>query len=128
MPRMKILVNGCYGGFSISDEARDEYKRRTGDSPTYDHDTNRYDPVLIQIYEEFGSERFSGFLADICVKTIDEIYKDYHTIDEYDGIESINIDYAGYEKNTLIYRIKMILLSATLSNEQKILQISNLVN
>ena len=126
MGPMKILINGCYGGFGISDEAKAEYKRRTGEKLPY-CDDNRYNPILIQIREEFGRTQFSGHCASICIETIDEIYKDYHTINEYDGIESIEIDYAGYERDNLIYKIKMILRS-TIPNEQKILEISNLVD
>lgn len=128
MGPMKILINGCYGGFGISDEAKAEYERRTGEKISYDCDNdNRYNPILIQIREEFGRDRFSGDYASIHIKTIDEIYKDYYTINEYDGIESIEIDYAGYERDNLIYKIKMILRS-TIPNEQKILEISNLVD
>ena len=50
---MKILINRCYGGFGISDEALKLYKQKV---PLYEYDNGyhieRTDPILIEIFEK----------------------------------------------------------------------------
>jgi D-mannonate dehydratase len=76
----KIAVNRCYGGFSLSEEARKllgaEYSHWFGE---------RDDPRLIEVIEQLGVEKASGALADI---EIVEIPDDVEwQIEEYDGKE-----------------------------------------
>ena len=112
---MKIEINKCYGGFSLSPAGCYAYARRKGitlyedkqysymtiyytqpkdedvkfTSYSYfsDRDIERNDPALIETIEELGSEA-SGNLASLKVVEIpDDV--DWE-IDEYDGIEWVD--------------------------------------
>lgn len=103
----KVVINACYGGFSLSDDAIREYLRRTGrewteeqsefsllgtlfhvigDEDWYDRDLDRADPVLVAIVEEMG-EAANGSCANLEIRELPKgtLYR----IDEYDGYESI---------------------------------------
>ena len=94
---MKVVINRCYGGFSLSKEAWDSYAKSKGMetgqwSPwgyyeklsTYDLD--RHDPVLVDIVEQLG-EKANGRCASLDVVEIpDDV--DY-VVEEYDGKEWI---------------------------------------
>jgi hypothetical protein len=84
---MKIVINDCYGGFSLSDEATKEYEKRTGKTEVYSRDIPRDDKTLVEIVEEWG-ERANGSCAELSVKEIpDDVSWE---IDEYAGIETIH--------------------------------------
>lgn len=103
---MKVVINGCYGGFSLSDEAFELYLERKGlkfrkeksehfsligydyysENGFYlgDRDIERNDPVLVGVVEELG-EKANGRCASLKVVEIpDEVE---WTICEYDGNE-----------------------------------------
>lgn len=100
---MKIVINKCYGGFGLSDEAVREYARRAGieletrksrygpwtdftlngDYWSY-RDIERTDPILVSVVEEMG-EAANGSCADLSVIEIPDDVE--WKIDEYDGIE-----------------------------------------
>ena len=52
---MKVVINGCYGGFSLSDEALDYLGIPGGSRYTYDND--RTNPKLVECVEKLGTER-----------------------------------------------------------------------
>jgi len=86
---MKVVYNGCYGGFSISPEAVARYWEIKGTEASYDwynRDVERDDPVLVQVVEELG-ERASGSFAKLLITDVPSGTK--WRIDEYDGHESI---------------------------------------
>lgn len=88
----KVVYNACYGGFSISDEARALYQQITGVEITiYGHKGNgsynpvaRHDPALVQVVEQLG-ERASTRYSQLKIATVSGPYR----IDEYDGIETV---------------------------------------
>ena len=93
----KILINTDVGGFSLSLEAKELYLKEKGFSYTVEKTNGawceyvilppeinrtlylllRDDPVLIRIFEQIGSERFS---ADYCTVKIVEIPDDVQWI------------------------------------------------
>ena len=83
---MKIVINTCYGGFSLSPEAEQLYKERKGitDPNWYYWDVERNDPVLVQIVEEMGSAA-EGSYAELTIVDIPEDVE--WTVQEYDGNE-----------------------------------------
>lgn len=83
---MKIVINKCYGGFSLSDEALSLYNERTGANITYGgREMDRSNPDLIAVIEQLGLAKSSGSLAELEIIDIpDDIEWD---IEEYDGIE-----------------------------------------
>lgn len=82
---MKIVINTCYGGFSLSDKA---VKDLGCESPyAYTYYNMRTAPELIELIEEKGSEYCSGSMAQLEVVEIPDNIDWY--IDHYDGIETI---------------------------------------
>lgn len=81
---MKIVLNKCFGGFSLSDYAADLLDV----NPHCDPEEIRYDVQLIAYLEAFGTNRISGKYAELKVIEIPDNYTDYE-IDDYDGIERI---------------------------------------
>lgn len=87
---MKVLINRCYGGFSISDEAKNLYKERSGVNGYVSSycDELRDDPILINIVEELG-ERANGSASKLMVVDVPGHYQ--YQIEDYDGIETIHL-------------------------------------
>ena len=98
---MKVVINKCYGGFSVSEECakrmaelgHEEAKREVGrgDRSWYGYictdDIERADPILVQVIEEIGSERASGSCASLEIVNIPDGV-DFE-ICSYDGLEHI---------------------------------------
>jgi hypothetical protein len=101
----KVVINRCYGGFSLSRAAVLRAREISGDpkwgGPTilgdvcengthvnYDYgvinEIPRHDPVLVQVVEELGS----AASREISKLIIEEVYGPYR-IHEYDGMERI---------------------------------------
>lgn len=106
---MKVVINDCYGGFSISDAAclrlrelgnqcaKDEvmvgekYKDSSVVRDAFTRDSNcrdikRDDPQLIQVIGELG-EKANGRCAELKVIEIPDGIQ--WEVDEYDGLEKI---------------------------------------
>ena len=109
----KIVLNGCYGGFGLSDAAYVRYAEIAGltlypekindwtryylepkvegqedarRKTLYDDDLERTDPVLVQVVEELGKKSW-GSCAQLY---IEEMPKGTHyQIHEYDGVENL---------------------------------------
>lgn len=80
----KIVYNGCYGGFGLSDEAKKLYSKLSGKGFS-EWSTPRHCPFLVQVVETLGCDA-NGFCAHL------EIYEteaNKYRIDEYDGSESV---------------------------------------
>jgi hypothetical protein len=74
----KVVINTCFGGFSISEEAL-EWLRENGGC---DYDI-RHDPLLVKCVETLG-ERAWGGSAELKVV---EISQPLYRVGEYDGKE-----------------------------------------
>ena len=79
---MKIVVNKCFGGFNVSDEAA----RVLGLSDRY-HIVNRSDKRLIKMVEE-DADKASGQSAKLRVVEIPDNATDWE-LNDYDGRETI---------------------------------------
>jgi len=128
---IEVLYNRCYGGWGISEKAVELYNLRNENSnplTTLDSDDLcRHDPILIQIYHELGKE-FNDTYARIQIKKIPKIYENYYYIRDYDGLESVNIDYTNYNKlNAVCNKIKEILQS-TDDNTIKINEMTDFIS
>lgn len=92
----KVVINNCYGGFSLSEEAS-EYLNERYDmniNPEYgflpyspsDGYIPRHDKRLVEVVETLGEERASGSCSELVIV---EISTPCYRIDEYDGMESV---------------------------------------
>lgn len=81
---MKVVINRCYGGFGLSENARKRYEELSG-THLEDYDTpGRSDSNLVQVVEELGSAA-NGNYAKL---KIVEIPNDVEfSIEDYDGME-----------------------------------------
>lgn len=81
-----VVINTCYGGFSLSLRAEKEYKALAGitDPNWYSRDIARDDPYLVKIVRELGM----GANGDHANLKIVEIPGDVKwQVEEYDGNE-----------------------------------------
>ena len=122
---IEVLLNDCYGGWSISNKALQLYKlRKTNNSSNYVR--RRSDPLLIQIYKELGNEFDGEKYSKTGIEKIPKKYENYYFISEYDGLETVEIDYTKYEMDNLKKNIKEILDNNSIDNDEKINQLKNI--
>jgi len=81
----KIVINTCFGGFSLSDEAHKEL-RKVKDFEWLD-DVKRDDPNLVAIVERLGVAANGRFAELKVVEIPDDVTSWY--IHEYDGREHV---------------------------------------
>ena len=81
----KIVINGCYGGFCISDDALKYYNKLSGKSLNTCSNIPRHDPFLVQVVEEMGKNAD----RDVSALVVLDIDEDKYYIEEYDGKEYI---------------------------------------
>jgi hypothetical protein len=83
----KLVINKCYGGFSLSKRALNALALMKGVevNDVWEHELPRYDPDLVKIVEHLGAEA-SGDCADLEVVTIPGRR---FRIREYDGYERV---------------------------------------
>lgn len=86
MKTIKVLYNGCIGGYSLSVAAVKELQHRYGWKSTTNRFESRHDPRIVALYEEKGSEWFSGENAKV---EMVEIQADGYKINERYGKEDI---------------------------------------
>lgn len=104
---MKLLMNVCYGGYGLSDEAIELWAKKKnivltkktleygdyhyyveGDKIISGHDIDRDDPTIIEVFEELGSERTSGDHGQLSLVELPDGCE--YDLTEYDGWESIS--------------------------------------
>ena len=98
---MKVVYNTCYGGFTLSEEGVrfmadrgnkdciqliEEGRAADGWSMYDECDTPRHDALLVIAVETLGSERASGFCAELDIHTLKG---NRYVIHEYDGVETV---------------------------------------
>lgn len=115
---MKVVINKCFGGFSLSEaaakacieagmtcstdwDAKADF--RIDESPKYGmsryyaprHDDKafRTHPIVVEVIERLGAEICSGSCAQLAIVDIPFSGTDGWHIDEYDGQERIAADH-----------------------------------
>lgn len=85
----KVVINVCYGGFSLSEEASEILRDQGIDiDPCYGYlpdDVPRHDKRLVEVVEKLGDKANARFSK----LNVVEIYSSIYRIDEYDGWESV---------------------------------------
>lgn len=82
--KLEVVINTCYGGFSLSDEAVELYTKITGETPDKYY-IERHDPALVEVVKSLGS-RANGLHAKLQVVELTFEYD----IDYYDGKETVS--------------------------------------
>lgn len=146
MSTFPCLINQCHGSFSFSNEAMELYKkalkkmckdgegcksvnRTRGGGPNCKNNrcggcnyispysrNLRYDSLMIDIFKDIGSKRMSGSCSELVLEEIPIEYKKYHSIDEYDGYETLKL-------NTEVLVLDLIKDLSTKNNYKDILDI-----
>jgi hypothetical protein len=82
----RIVINNCYGGFGLSDEACRRYKELAGitDPDWSYYDVARDDPYLVQVVREMG-HRANGEHSSLKIVEVPADVE-WH-VTEYDGNE-----------------------------------------
>jgi hypothetical protein len=87
---MKVVYNGCYGVFGLSEKAQIRYWELRGEPRNTNYWANReiprHDPALVQVVEEL-SDGANGNHAVLVIAEIPD--GSWYFIDEYDGCESV---------------------------------------
>ena len=88
---MKIVINRCFGGFSLSQRAEALFRRiekiKPDDEEYFsDHDIPRDNPTLVRIVEKLG-ENAGGTYADLKIVEVPDDVNWY--IEDYDGMEHV---------------------------------------
>jgi hypothetical protein len=132
---IKVLYNTCYGELRPSNKAIELYNLRMKEiDPNFiliDNIENtiddllRHDPILIEIYYEIGKE-FDGKYSNAKIGEIPKKYEKYYYIRDYDGFETLIIDYSKYELNEIKNKIREILKS-NITNDEKISQLNKFI-
>lgn len=110
---MKIVINKCYGGFGLSEEAVLLYAKKKGlnlivqrdkglkinhyylnekkdGNYFHEEDIQRNDPILVEVVNELG-EKADGFCSELKIVEIPDDVE--WIIEEYDGKEWIAEDH-----------------------------------
>lgn len=111
----KVVYNSKCGGFGMSQEGLAEYNRLTSLHVKGYYCIERDDPVLIHLVETMGKE-IDDECSRLKIKEFPMKYKSFLKWTEYDGRETVSIDYEQY----LISNIRDINDDTTLSSDEKI--------
>lgn len=92
METFKIVINTCYGGFGLSDEAEAMWRavKKVADTDgVFHYDIMRDDPDLVHIVETLG-EKANDTYSQLKVVEVPTWLRDKGwTIQEYDGVEHV---------------------------------------
>lgn len=111
----KVVYNDCYGGFDLSKKALAEYNRRKSTAILYADDILQTDPILIDLVETMGKEVNTN-VSNLKIKEFPLKFLNFLKWDEYEGKESVTIDYDRY----LVYHVKLLIEDKNLSSEKKV--------
>ena len=89
---MKVVINTCYGGFGLSEDAKERYIELSGQKPDSWYDLKRNDKYLVQVVEELGVWSYGPCAL---LKVVDIEPGRWYRIKEYDGYE--DIQYRGID-------------------------------
>jgi hypothetical protein len=87
---MKIVINTCFGGFSLSQEAMNRYRKEKGATGRISRD----DEVLVKIVEELGTKA-NGFYSELKIVEIPDDVK--WCIEDFDGKEWVAEEHRTWE-------------------------------
>jgi hypothetical protein len=116
----RVVYNDCHGGFDLSEQGMAEYNHRTSQL-TYPDGISRDDPVLLHMVETMDPAVINSKNSRLRIKEFPIAFRNFLVWSEYDGKESVRVDYHKY----IVHTAKSI-LEADVSAEEKIRMISQL--
>jgi hypothetical protein len=116
----RVVYNDCHGGFDLSEKGMAEYNHRTSQL-TYPDGITRDDPVLLHMVDTMDPAVINSEYSRLKIKEFPIIFREFLEWREYDGLESVRVDYHKY----IVHTVKSI-LDADVSAEEKIGRISQL--
>ena len=124
MDTFPVIYHNAYGSFRFKDEHVQEYNKRTGGNLTkYDAKLRaeewRYDAVMAAVVEDL-TEFVDSHLR---VEWHAVRHRDYVIIDEYDGLEEVNININLY----LLDEIDKVLVDPDIDDTERCWRINELV-
>jgi hypothetical protein len=127
-----ILYNACFGGWTLSEKAIGLYNARMKEidatfKPMSQLDFCRHDPILVNIYYELGKE-FDGSCSETQVETIPAKYKNYYSITDFDGNETVEIHTSECELDELKEQITALLKNSMTTDAEKIREVQKLLD
>lgn len=101
-----VMYNACYGGFGFSHRAVSMYNARTqAKLRGMAYDIDRTDKVMAGVVKEL-KEAANGFASKLKIINIPEKYRSCINVSEYDGMESVSIDFDKYRLSQIAAIIK----------------------
>lgn len=93
----EIVINNKFGGFNLSAEGSFYYTKLS--KCAFTTSISRDDKDLIQTVRDLGDKANSS-VSRLKIVFIPIEFKNFYTIEEYDGIESVSIEFADYFTKT----------------------------
>ena len=81
---VRVVINTCYGGFSLSERAQKRFEEYSGEVIKQEFSDFRASPHLVRVVEELG-DAANGTCARLQVVDVPDDVE--WQIDEYDGAE-----------------------------------------
>lgn len=85
---IKVVINECYGGFGLSDKAKNWLREKgitNKQIEDFEDRKDRHNKLLIECVQTLGKEA-NGWAANLKIR---EIYGNIYRIETYDGYESV---------------------------------------
>lgn len=102
----KVVYNNCFGGFDLSVKGLKEYNRRTLKNITLPDYIDREDPILIEMVETMDPTDINSKHSNLQVKEFPKKFQSFLEWSEYDGSESVKINYNKYIVDTVKFIIE----------------------
>ena len=118
---VKVVYNSIHGGFGLNKNALAEYNKITSRNIEFDECIDRCDMILIDMVETMGVAINESY-SKLKIKEFPIKYKTFLSWNEYDGKETVTINYDKY----LIHHIKCIKDNTTITLEEKMRHIQEL--
>jgi hypothetical protein len=117
-----VLLNICYGGFSLSEKTRERIKELFDEDDFDEDEIPRHNKELISLVSKQGLEKSVSKFCKLSIQYIPTEFLNFYCIKDNDGIEYIELDYFEYNNTKLC----LILNNCELTPEQKIEEITKL--
>ena len=111
----KVVYNSVFGGFGMSKKGLEEYNRLTSKNVIHAEAIASDDPILIHLVETMGDAIHTEY-SKLKIKEFPMKYKGFLKWIDYDGRETVRIDYEQY----LISNIRDVKDDTNLSCDEKI--------